>query len=108
MAMKWFLTRQAEESLLDIANWTFDQFGPRQAEIYRDELITVCEKIAGGHAISQSCSVLADTLPNEELRFTRAGQHYIVFLETQKPEVVIIDFLHSRADLEKRLAKLSL
>tara|TARA_R110002124_G_scaffold57959_2_gene162019 strand:- start:1429 stop:1749 length:321 start_codon:yes stop_codon:yes gene_type:complete len=106
--MKWFLTKQAEESLLDIANWTFDQFGPRQAEIYRDELITVCKKIAEGQAISQSCSLLADTLPNEELRFTRAGQHYIVFLKTQKLEVVIIDFLHSRADLEKRLTKLSL
>ena len=105
--MKWFLTKQAEDSLLDIANWTFDQFGPRQAEIYRDELITVCEKIDEGQAISQSCSLLADVLPNEELRFTRAGQHYIIYLKTQKPEVVIIDFLHSSADLEKRLVKLS-
>jgi len=41
----------------------------------------------------------------EDLRFTRAGQHFIVFVE-MPDQVIVVDVLHSRSDLPRRLAAL--
>lgn len=98
------LTRQAEEHLTEIAIWTSDTFGPRQADAYEQDLILRCEQIANGTAPNQSCSILVEGL-KADLRYTRAGQHFIVFLEYDD-EVIIVDFLHSRSDLPAKLAHL--
>jgi plasmid stabilization system protein ParE len=45
------------------------------------------------------------TLP-EHLRFARAGQHFVVFVDYPE-QVIIVDFLHSRSDLPRRLAALT-
>jgi plasmid stabilization system protein ParE len=105
MPKPWRLTRQAEASLVGIARWTLETFGPRQAAAYEDDLIARCDEIAAGTAPSQSCSRLADVEATEDLRFARAGQHFIVFVEDDQ-EVVITDFLHARSDLPRRLAGL--
>lgn len=98
------LTRQAEEHLTEIAIWTLDTFGPRQADAYEEDLILRCEQIANGTAPHQSCAILVDSI-KKDLRFTRAGQHFVVFLETDD-EVIIVDFLHSRSNLPAKLAHL--
>lgn len=102
----WRLTRQAEASLGEIAAWTFDTFGPRQAEAYEEDLVARCRAIADGSAPSQSCRRIIDPDLSEDLRFTRAGQHFIVFVE-EADAIVIVDFLHGRSDLPARLAQLS-
>jgi len=101
----WVLTRQAEETLQDIADWTFATFGPRQAQIYGEELITRCNGLAKGHLPSRSCRTLVDPDLPEDLRYLRAGQHFIVFVEAQD-QLIIVDFLHVRSDLPRRLAAL--
>jgi len=102
----WRLTRQAEASLIEIARWTLDTFGPRQAEAYEEDLIARCTEIADGTAHSQDCRrLIAPDLP-EDLRFARSGQHFIVFIE-DTTQVIIVDFLHSRSDLPGKLAALS-
>lgn len=101
----WRLTRQAEASLAGIARWTFDTFGPRQAEAYEDDLIARCRQIADGVAPWQSCRRIIDPSLPEQLRFTRSGQHLIVYVE-QPDAIVIVDFLHGRSDLPSRLAPL--
>jgi plasmid stabilization system protein ParE len=107
MPKPWRLTRQAEASLIEIAHWTIDTFGPRQAAAYEDDLIATCRGIAAGTALSQDCRRLVDPDLAENLRFTRAGQHFVVFIE-DADQVIIVDFLHSRADLPRRLANLPL
>jgi plasmid stabilization system protein ParE len=105
MSRPWRLTRQAEASLTEIARWAFETFGPRQAAAYEDGLIARCNDIAAGSAPSQDCRrLIAPDLP-EDLRFTRSGQHFIVFIE-DAALVIIVDFLHSRADLPWKLAAL--
>lgn len=101
----WRLTRQAEASLVDIARWTVDTFGPRQAEAYEEDLIARCARIADGTAPSQSCRRIIDPALPEALRFTRAGQHLVVFVELPE-SIAIVDFLHARSDLPGRLARL--
>ena len=103
MPKPWRLTRQAEASLIDIANWTYETFGARQAAAYEDDLITVCRDIAEGKAISQDCRRIIDPDLPEDLRFARAGQHFVIFVE-DPDQVIIVDFLHGRSDLPRRLA----
>jgi plasmid stabilization system protein ParE len=104
-AKPWRLTRTAEASLFDIARWTHETFGPRQARAYEEDLIAACRDIATGTALSQDCRRLIDPDLTEDLRFARAGQHFVIFIEDAE-QVIIIDFLHNRSDLPRRLANL--
>ncbi|MDX5349985.1 MAG: type II toxin-antitoxin system RelE/ParE family toxin [Paracoccaceae bacterium] len=106
MPKPWRLTRQAEASLVDIARWTYDAFGPRQAEAYEEDLIARCREIAAGTAMSQDCRRIIDPDLPEDLRFARAGQHFVIFVEDAE-QVIIVDFLHGRSDLPRRLAALT-
>ena len=104
MSRTFRLTRRAEASLVEIAKWTIATFGPGQADAYEAELLDRCHAILNGQAHSQSCAVLVDDAAY--LRFTRAGEHFLVFLD-QLDEVIIVDILHSRSDLPHHVAALA-
>ena len=110
MSKPWRLTKQAERSLIGIAIWTFDTFGPRQAELYEGELVERCQAIADGHAITYDCKILAGEATGDEVgddvRFARAGEHFVVFVEFAE-EIAILDFLHGESDLPRRIADLT-
>lgn len=101
----WRLTRAAEASLINIAGWMFQTFGPRQAEAYEDDLSlrAAQSRLARPY---RDCRRLIDPDLPEDLRYTRCGQHFIVFVE-DPAQVIIVDFLHSRSDLPGRLAGLA-
>lgn len=103
MSKPWRLTRQAEEALTEIARWTLDTFGPHQAKAYERDLIARCAEIAEGDALTQSCRQLVNPDMPEDLRFARAAGHFIVFID-DPDGIVIVDFIHARADLPGRLA----
>ncbi len=68
------------------------------------ELLDRCQAIIQGKAHSRSCAVLvADA---EDLRFTRAGEHFLVYLD-RRDEVVIVDIFHSSSDLPRHVAALT-
>ena len=73
MPKTWRLTRAAERSLIEIAMWTVETFGPRQAAAYEEDLIVVCRGIAAGTVQSQDCRRIIDPDLSEDLRFARAG-----------------------------------
>jgi plasmid stabilization system protein ParE len=104
MSRTFRLTRRAEESLIEIAHWTIEKFGLRQADIYEAEILSRCEAIVNGQAHSRSCSILVDDAA--DLRYLRAGEHFLVFLE-RSDEVIIVDILHSRSDLPRHIAALT-
>lgn len=104
MTRSFRLTRRAEASLAGIADWTYEQFGPRQAEIYAAEVIARCEGIARGEVASRSCAVLVTGAA--ELRYARAGEHFVVFLD-RPDQVIVVDFLHGRSDLPRHIAALT-
>ncbi len=77
-------------------------FGAAQSKRYTDQLIARRKAVARGHASHQSCRMIfADDL-REDLRFARAGQHFVIFVETEAA-VLIVDFLHQSADIAGRL-----
>src|SRR5690606_15979930 len=106
MPKTWRLTRQAETALVEIAHWTLKTFGPRQAAAYEEDLIARCAEIASGEAWSEDCRRLIDPDLPEHRRLARAGQHFIVFVESAE-SLIITDFLHARSDLARRLAPLA-
>ena len=99
----WRLTRQAQSTLVAIARWKAQTFGERQADAYEADLIERCDAIAVGAAPSQSCRDIWDARLDPRLRTVRSGGHFIVFIESSDV-VVIVDFIHARADLPERLA----
>ena len=105
MARPWRLTRRADAALLDIARWTLDTFGPRQAAACEDDLIARFEAIAAGSAPNRSCRALVGPSVDADLRVARSGQHFIVFVENAD-EVIIVDLVHARSDLPAKLARL--
>ena len=106
MSRPWRLTRQAEASLTEIARWTLEKFGPRHASAYELDLVERCTGIASGTVVSRSCRQLVDPNLPEDLRFCRCGGHFIIFVESADA-VIVLDFVHARADLPRRLAGLS-
>lgn len=104
MSRSFRLTRRAEESLIEIALWTIESFGQGQADIYEAELLSRCDAIVNGQAHSRSCSILIDDA--EDLRYSRAGEHFLVFLDRPE-EVIVVDILHSRSDLPRHIAALN-
>jgi len=97
-------TRQAEDSLSQIADWTVETFGQRQAEIYEQELLDRCDAIANGTAHSRDCSILAPE--GQGMFYTSAGEHFLVHIETTDA-IIIIDVLHSRSDLPEKISAIS-
>jgi toxin ParE1/3/4 len=103
MTKSWRVTQQAEQSLLDIAQWTVETFGPRQAQAYEQDILAKMDDIAAGVAHSQSCRTLIDGNLAEEIRFTRVGGHYLIYAEYPS-SFILIDLLHQRVDLPRHLA----
>ena len=104
MSRSFRLTRRAEASLVEIARWTIETFGPRQAELYEAELLSRCNAILTGQAHSRSCAILVDDA--EDLRFVRSGEHFLVCLDLPE-EAIIVDILHARSDLPRHVAALT-
>ena len=104
MSRSFRLTRRAEAGLVEIAGWTIENFGHRQAELYEAELLSRCGAILNGQAHSRSCAVLVDAA--DDLRFVREGEHVLAYLD-RPGEAVIVDILHSRSDLPRHVAALT-
>lgn len=104
MTRKIRFTQQAEDSLAEIADWTVETFGVRQAEVYEQELLDRCDAISDGTAHSRDCSIFAPE--GQGMLYTRAGEHFLIHIDLSDI-IVIVDVLHSRSDLPAKLAELT-
>ena len=101
------LTLRAEARLAEIAAWTFDRFGPAQASAYEAELLRRIDALTRAEAVSRPCAaLLPGSAGARDLRYIRAGRHYLIFVERAEA-IVILDFVHASRNLEKVLADLA-
>lgn len=98
-------TDLAEASLAEIAQWTTETFGPRQADIYQGEVFERCTALAKGELPSRSCRSAIHPDLAEDLRFAPVGGHVVVFVEATT-EVIVMDFFQQREDLPGKIAGL--
>lgn len=97
-------TEIAENGLFEIAVWTLEHFGSRQADVYQQELVNRCKALALGELSSQSCAALIGPDLGADMRIVRAGAHVIVFVES-RDEIVVMDFVHQREDLAAKAGR---
>lgn len=96
----WRLSHRAFQSMIEIGEWSNNQFGDQQADKYLQELIAQCKALANGTAHSQSCKLLIGADATDDLRFTRVGRHFIIYAATPA-RIDIVDFVHQSRDLTK-------
>ncbi|PCH94000.1 MAG: plasmid stabilization protein ParE [Gammaproteobacteria bacterium] len=101
------LTLQAQQSLTDIFVWTIDQFGTKQAELYKTQLMKrINALVIGEPPHGRSCYLLMQGLrESSDLEYYREGSHYIVYRNTTQ-QLLIVDFIHGSRNLTEILAEL--
>lgn len=95
------LSAKASARLDAILDWSADRFGLRQTERYRAQFMATFDRLGDGTVPSRSVrDVLVPQAP-EDLRFVKAGSHFVLFRE-RAGVVEITDLLHEAMDLVGR------
>lgn len=92
------LSRLAERDLNEIANYTRDRWGIRQAGRYMEELRTFCRQLAETPAIGRPCEAVRPGLRRME------GGRHVIFYRLHPDGIVISRILHQKMlpDLHER------
>ncbi len=100
------LAPRAREDLSEIIAWTEAQFGPAQAEVYRDVIFAAFRELTEGPAlagIKTRDDILPGLLALHVARHGRRGRHFVLFraAASGKPILEILRILHDQMDLSR-------
>lgn len=104
MSLAWTvrLAEQAELDFLDIAKWTVENFGERQAEFYAETLLLAIEDLRDGPEIL-GAKARDDIGPGirtlHVARQGRNGRHFVVFKAADDRCIDVLRLLHDSMDL---------
>jgi toxin ParE1/3/4 len=91
------LSVAAESDLDAIYNYTFETFGPRQADIYLESLGDAFRRLAGMPEVGRKADGLRPGL------FRYLFQSHMIFYTNENDEIVTRRVLHARMDFGSRL-----
>lgn len=100
------LVKQAELDLLDIAHWTTERFGPRQAEYYLETVSLAIEALTAGPEIigTKARDELAPGVRTLHVaRQGRKARHFVVFRASEGRYVDVLRLLHDSMDFAHHL-----
>ena len=89
-------TKEAEQNLRDIADYTIEKWGSAQAEKYADILDQCFVNIAGKQAFAKR-----PFHHKQDVFYVSCEKHYIFYLDYEPP--IIIAVLHQSMDVVKHL-----
>src|SRR5262245_47327139 len=96
----------AELDFANILRWTAENFGARQAGIYRDTLLAAIRELANGPDVVGS-KVRDDIIPGlrtlHVARHGRRGRHFLLFRVTEGRIIEIGRILHDQMDLQRHV-----
>ena len=90
------LTQAAEEDLIKIWLYSFENWGIEQADKYQTQIERCCDAVGKGTARSKPVDGLS--VP---IFVHRCEQHYIFFLSSERP--IVLALLHGSMDFLERL-----
>ncbi len=102
------LTDQAELDLLDIARWTAENFGPRQAEQYVETIMQAIEALIDGPETlgTTAREELAPGIRTQHTaRHGRKARHFVVFRVADDRVLEVLRLLHDSMDLARHMPK---
>lgn len=101
---KIVLSRLAENDLANIAAWTAENYGQKQAEIYVDALLDTIDELSAGEPIqSIARDELAIGLRSLHMRKRgRRGRHLLVY-KAADDILTIVRILHDSMEVSRHL-----
>lgn len=109
MVMRQWRVRLGAVAELDIANilkWTTENFGSRQARIYRDTLMQAIGELANGPDVPGSRArdeIMSGLRALHVDRRGRRGRHFLLYRVVEGRTIEIGRILHDRMDLQRHL-----
>jgi len=91
------LSKRAKQDFQAIIRYTAKTWGKAQARTYAEAIITTCEGLAEGKAVSRPMNDI-----RQGLRKAKSGSHFIYF-EERDSEIFVIRILHQAMDTERHL-----
>ena len=105
---KWHvrLGAAAELDFANILKWTTENFGARQAKIYRDTLVQALGDLAEGPEVAGSKArdeILAGLRTLHIARRGRRGRHLLMYRVAPGTTIEVVRILHDRMELTRHL-----
>jgi toxin ParE1/3/4 len=95
-----------EVDFANILKWTTENFGPRQARVYRDILVQAIGEFANGPEVagSKTRDEIAPGLCTLHIaRRGRRGSHFLMYRVAPESTIEIVRILHDRMDLQRHI-----
>jgi toxin ParE1/3/4 len=111
MSVLWHvrLAARAELDFLELANWTAQNFGPRQAEAYLETITLALEALHDGPEIigvkARDDEIGSGIRTLHVAREGRRGRHFVVFREARGQIIDVLRILHDGMDLVRHLGE---
>jgi toxin ParE1/3/4 len=96
----------AEIDFANILKWTAENFGPRQARVYRDTIVQAIGELADGPDVAGSIArneILHELRTLHVARHGRRGRHLLMYRVSGDKTIEIGRILHDRMDLSRHL-----
>ena len=100
------LGAEAEKDFAGILEYTRENFGSRQAQVYRKTLIEALSELANGPDVAGSMArdrILKGLRTLHVARHGRRGRHFIMFRATDGQLIEIVRILHDSMDLSRHI-----
>lgn len=87
--MAYLLSNKAAEDLAEIYEYSFLNFGKKQADLYANKIIASIDKIVENPYIGKDASMLAS-----DLRYFTLDRHHIYYRDSLDKKLLIVRILH--------------
>nr|WP_315221095.1 type II toxin-antitoxin system RelE/ParE family toxin [uncultured Flavobacterium sp.] len=95
---KYQFTRRALNDLIEIWDYTVEEWSENQAERYYNAIIASCIDLASNPKLGKSYEILSLNVLGY-----KCGEHIIFYREISKNEIEIIRVLHGMMDLKSKI-----
>ena len=96
--VKYHFTNKALDDLIDIWDYTVEEWSESQAQKYYNLILASCADIADSPELGKSYNIVSSNVLGY-----KCGQHIIFFHEVSKNEIVIDRVLHGMMDLKNQI-----
>lgn len=96
----------AELDFASILKWTAENFGARQARVYRDTLLRALGELEGGPDVAGSRArneIMAGLRTLHVARRGHRGSHFLMYRVASEGTIEIVRILHDRMDFRRHL-----
>jgi len=96
----------AELDFANIVRWTAENFGRRQARVYRDTLVLAIAELGDGPNVAGSKArgeIMSGLRTLHVARRGRRGSHFLMYRAAPESTIEIVRILHDRMDRKRHM-----